>query len=115
MEFIEDITSIFPNDKDISACKLVFSQVRKINPKLIILTYNDYMKEYRDEIENGDIEFFINKDYKRDLPQYDARSSQVILDKIDSLREPIKYMKKDEQEKCMNYLKNLLKLCDLYN
>ena len=70
------------------------------------------MDLYSSEIENGNIDFFINKDYKKDIGN--MADSEYILKKIDLLREPVKNMQKSDQEKVIKYIQNLSKLCEVY-
>jgi hypothetical protein len=65
---------------------------------------------YRTEILAGDINFFIDKDYVSDL----GNANNVVLDKIDCLRGPVRDMNTEEQANVIKYMQNLLKLCDLY-
>ena len=112
-EFIEDIERVFPNDNDISTVKSFFIQMRKANPKLVIKAYNDhFLTIYRSEIESGDLKFFITKDYNQDLSK--LGEAEYILKKIDVLREPVKNMGNDDQQKVLKYIQNLSKLCDVY-
>ena len=71
------------------------------------------IEKYRTEIEKGDLDFFINKNYNDDLT--DTKHTELILKKIDILREPIKSMGEENQKKSFNYINNLCKLGDLYN
>ena len=97
-EFVEDIERVFPDDNDISTVKTAFIQMRKANPKLVIKAFSEYfLNKYRSEIEVGNIDFFINKDYNSDLSVVD--DSDYILKKIDVLRDPVKNMKDDDQKK----------------
>ena len=110
-EFVNDIGKVFPDDADIKKAKTGLSLIRMSNPKLIINTYKEYLVgPYRAEIEKEDISFFIEKDYSKDLTDANA-----ILIKIENLRNPVRNMDKENQKKVMQYLKNLMKLCDLYN
>ena len=113
VEFVEDVERVFPDDDDISTAKASFIQMRKANPKLVIKVFNKYfLKVYRGEIESGNIDFFIKKDYNTDLSV--VGESDFILKKIDVLREPVKNMKSDDREKVVKYIQNLSKLCDVY-
>jgi len=114
MEFVEDIIRIFPNDVDILSAKNSFSLIRKANPKLIIKIWKRYVVDkYSDQIDAGDISFFINKDYGEDLTK--APNSEQIIDAINRLRNPIKMMNPDEQTKTMKYIQNLKKLSEMYH
>lgn len=110
LEFVNDIQQVFPNDLEISTIHNAFIKMRKANPKLIMITFREHvLGPYRKEIEAGDIEFFISKDYRQDVG-----NNNIILEKIDCLRGPIREMNKEEQQKVVKYLKNLCKLCELY-
>lgn len=113
-EFVKDIQLVFPDNTDIATLYSSISKVRKINPKLIIKAFNEHViGSYREQIELGDINFFIDNDYKKNLTN--IGSSTMILEKIDCLRKPVKEMGKDDQAKVMKYLQNLSKLCEMYN
>ena len=110
-EFVKDVEKVFPNDPDLKKAKTGLSLIRMSNPKIIINTYKEYLViPYRKQIENEDISFFIEKDYSNDLTD-----ANTILLKIEQLRNPVRNMDKSNQKKVMQYLKNLMKLCDLYN
>ena len=113
MEFISAIQSIFPDDHDILTAKNSLLAIRKANPKMIVKIWNTYIVgKYKKEIENGDISFFINKDYSQDLIYAD--NSGKIIESIDRLRMPIKSMNSTEQSKTMKYIQNLTKLASIY-
>jgi len=112
-DFVNDIHSVFPEDNDILLAKNSFSAIRKANPKLIIKIWKAYIVDkYQQEIESGNIDFFINKDYSQDL--VNADNSKKIIEAIDRLRNPIKSMTPEDQAKTMKYIQNLTKLSVLY-
>jgi hypothetical protein len=114
VEFVTDVHSVFPQDKDILVAKNALLMIRKANPKMIISIWNEcVVGKYKSEIEQGDIGFFINKDYSQDLSV--SQNSDKIQQAINRLREPIKQMNTDEQGKAMKYIQNLTKLADIYN
>ncbi len=101
--------SVFPNDPDILATKTALTAVRKANPKMIVKIWNAYVVgKYKSEIEAGNIEFFINKDYASDVSS--ASNSDKIMESINRLREPIRQMTPENQTKTMKYIQNLTKL-----
>ena len=108
-DFVSDIQSVFPNDPDILATKTTLLAVRKVNPKMIVKIWNSYVVgKYKSEIEAGNIDFFINKDYSGDVSA--ASNSDKIMESINRLREPIKQMSPENQAKTMKYIQNLTKL-----
>jgi hypothetical protein len=112
LEFVNDVQSVFPEDTDILTAKNAFLTARKANPKLIVKIWKVYVVEkYRKEIESGNIEFFVNKDYTNDVSV--SPYSDKITEAIDRLRDPVKKMNQDEQSKTMQYIENLTKLSDL--
>jgi hypothetical protein len=114
MEFVNDIINVFPNDPDILSAKNSFVLIRKANPKMIIKIWQSYVVEkYKTVIDEGDISFFINKDYSDDLTNTD--NSEKITEAIDRLRNPVKLMTGDDQQKVMKYMQNLKKLSTLYH
>jgi hypothetical protein len=113
-EFVEDVQNVFPDDPDILTAKNAFLLARKANPKMILKIWKMcVVDKYRTEIESGDIEFFINKDYQNDISS--SPYSDKITEAIDRLRNPIKLMEKENQTKSMGYIQNLTKLSDMLN
>ena len=108
-EFVADIQNVFPEDPDILTAKNALLTIRKANPKMIVKIWNTFIVgKYKGEIEAGNLEFFINKDYSGDVST--AQHSDKIMESIDRLREPIKQMTPEEQSKTMKYIQNLTKL-----
>jgi hypothetical protein len=112
VEFINDIQSVFPEDVDILTAKNSLSAIRKANPRLIVKIWSTIIvAKYKSEIESGDISFFINKDYSDEIST--SKHSDKIMSAIDRLREPIKQMNPQNQQKTMKYIQNLTKLAVL--
>jgi hypothetical protein len=113
VEFITDVQTVFPENADVLTAKNSLMMIRKANPKMIIKIWrSNIVDKYRSQIENGDISFFIEKDYSSDLSK--AEYSDKIMDGIDRLRQPIKDMAPENRAKTMKYIQNLTKLCILY-
>jgi len=111
-EFLNDVQNVFPEDADILTARNALSTVRKANPKMIVKIWNAFIVgKYKGEIEAGNIEFFINKDYSSDVSS--ASNSDKIMESINRLRDPIKNMRPDNQSKVMKYIQNLTKLAEL--
>ena len=63
MEFIIDIERVFPNNVDIMSARKSLTKSLIVMPKLLIRMFNDYLDMlYSTEIENGDLNFFIEND-----------------------------------------------------
>jgi len=112
LEFVNDVQNVFPDDEAILTAKNAFLVARKANPKLIVKIWKTFIvSKYKSEIESGNIEFFINKDYTNDVST--SIYSDKITESIDRLRDPIKHMNPEDQLKAMKYIQNLTKLSEL--
>jgi hypothetical protein len=115
-EFVDDILTIFPDNKDILNAKTSLGLLRKANPKIIVTFWKTYIvAKYRDQIEAGDCQFFLNKDYSIDVNSASsgAHSSEIIA-AIDRFRGPLSELSEENLNKCVKYLQNLTKLSLLY-
>ena len=111
-EFVNDIQSVFPDDADILTAKNALLAIRKANPKLLVKIWIKYVYgPYKSEIDAGDINFFLTKDYSNDLSKND--NADKIMESIDRLRKPVKEMTTENQAKTMKYIQNLSKLATL--
>jgi len=112
IEFVNDIHMVFPEDVDILSAKNALIAIRKANPKLIVKIWKKFIVEkYKQEILLGNLDFFINKDYSGDVAV--SQHSDQIMVSINRLREPIKNMSSDNQNKVLKYIQNLTKLAEL--
>jgi hypothetical protein len=111
-EFINDISNVFPDNVKIMTAKNALSAIRRANPKMIIKIWIEYVATpYKTQIEKGDISFFLENDYVKDLGDY--VSSDNIMEYIQMLREPIQNMGENNQAKAMKYIQNLSKISEL--
>ena len=96
-EFVNDVINVFPENTDIKSAKNVANVARKANVTIIIKIWYKYVYlPYKERIDNGDLEFFINKDYNEDLDG--VSNAGDILKSIDSLRHPMKQMSDANKE-----------------
>ncbi len=110
-DFVEDIQSVFPDDADIESAKTALLLIKKTNPRILMNAWSTYIVgPYNDQIEQGDIGFFLEKDYTRDLEYM----GNAVMQKVDALRAPIRDMGADNQAKSMKYIQNLTKLARLH-
>ena len=108
-EFVNDIHGVFPDDPDILTAKNALLTIRKANPKLLVKIWIQYVfSPYKNQIENGDINFFLTKDYSNDFVSNDK--ADIIMKSIDRLRKPVKDMSPENQSKTMKYIQKLSKL-----
>ena len=108
-EFVEDIIRVFPDNVDVLSAKNAIAQIRKANPKLVPEIWKTLIVgKYMSKIENGDFDYFINKDYSEDLAV--NPNNKIIIEAIDRMRKPLKDMNPDDKGKSMKYSQNLSKL-----
>ena len=111
-EFVNAIQEIFPDDHDLLVSKNSLMLVRKANPKMIVKIWNAYVVgKYKSEIEAGNLDFFINKDYSSDF--INANNSDKIIEAINRFRQPIKNMSEQNKLNSIKYIQNLTKLAAL--
>ena len=113
IEFVDDIAEYFSENMEIQTTANALRAMRKANPKLIISVWQtSIVNIYENEIESGDINFFITKEYSQDVAGME--SNDDVLKGIDKIRKPIQEMPIQDQQKAMKYVQNLTKLCKLY-
>ena len=113
VEFLEDVHTIFPEDRQIKTAKSALVMLKKANPSVIIKIWKEYItQKYREQIYDGNIDFFINKDYANDL--HNAGNQNTIMESINRLRDPIRNMGNENQDKAMKYIQNLTKISEMY-
>lgn len=113
-EFVDDILLIFPDNRDILNAKNSLTLLRKSNPKIIIKFWRHYIvQNYRQQIEAGDCDFFLKKDYRLDIENH-SRGADGIVEAIERFRTPLASLPEDELQKCVKYIQNLSKLSLLY-
>ena len=112
-DFLSDLQGIFPDSKEIMFAKTSFETIKRLNTTAIIKAwYTSVSLPYGDEISNGNIDFFINKDYSADLA--DVNKNDEIIKMIERIRQPIATTTDTNKEHCLRYLQNLNKLSIAY-
>ena len=109
-ECLEDISKIYASDKRFITARLYLDGVKQTNPKSIIKTWKTRVTDkYYAEIETGNIDYFIEKDYASE----DGYSQSVDMI-ITELKESIKTMSPSNKTIMIQYLQNLCKLSNHY-
>lgn len=112
-EFIQDIIVILPNDPEIIKAKVSMENIKKMNPTLLCKTWFRLVySPYKQVIDNGDINFFFDKDYSSDLDNVPKAAEVMAV--IDKIRMPIKSMDDVNKSHCTKYIQNLSKLSTVY-
>jgi len=113
-EFLDDLLTVFPDCKDIAVLKKSIETIQRLNTSIVIkIWYNSVYSRYKEDIDNGNMEYFLKKDYGSDLAP--VANSGEILKVIDIMRERAINMNDANKAHTMQYLQNLSKLSALYN
>ena len=113
-EFMEDILRVFPENKKYLKLKMYFEGFKKANPRILIMAWKTMITDlYRVQIENGDLDFFMEKDYAEDTDWVHKKHN--VMESIAEMRASVRAMSNENTQKAMKYVQNLSKIGDLYN
>jgi hypothetical protein len=114
MEFLNEMTGLFPKNVEIRTFKTAVKQIKRVNPSSLIKTwFNVVTARFKDEIYSENFSFFETKDYSKDLKNtnYD---NDGIHKFIKDMRSASNTMSIDNKTKTMKYLSNLTKMSEMY-
>lgn len=112
-DFLDDIISIYPDSKELNNSRTSFNIIKRANPTAIVKAWNKHVYlKYKDVIDSGDITFFFEKDYSKDLEK--LSNAEKIMNTINNIREPISQMNDTNKAHCAKYIQNLSKLSTIY-
>jgi hypothetical protein len=104
-----------PENQELVKSKVYFTTIKQANPTLIIKIWYQYiLLPYRELIEGGNIDFFLEKDYTEDL-KYIPYAADVLRIIDTSIRNPIKEMEKENKDKCVKYIQVISKISEVYS
>lgn len=113
-DFMDDIITIVPDNKDLPVSRDSFMMIKKANPTAIIkVWYLHIYTPYSEVIVGGDITFFFEKDYSEDISH--LVNADNIMQIIDTIRKPIREMGEVNKAHSMKYIQNLTELSRAYN
>ena len=110
--FIEDIANVLKPDDAAEARKssAALKLTMRLSPTLAIKVWSGYAQQYAADIDSGDIQNFITRDYTQDLSNRD----QSWLDACEKIRKCAIYLSPENQKKTMEYVQLLTRLCRMY-
>jgi hypothetical protein len=117
VELYRDMRIVYPNDTSIKTGLTLVEQIKTFNPKLLISKYKEGVNdEYYDQIVKGDLDFFINKNYEKDVLKAgffgnEAKSHAAWLETIKDL---YKQQGEENKKKIKKYFQNFSKICKMY-
>ena len=115
MEFLNEMTTLFPKNVEIRTFKTAVGQIKRVNPSRLIKTwYSVVAIRFKDEIYSGNFSFFETKDYSNDLKNtnYD---NDGIHKFIRDMQSASSVMSDENKKKTMKYLSNLTKMSEMYS
>ena len=113
-EFMDDIERLFPDEKEVKQMKQGIEMLKKANPRKLIELWKVFVTDkYQKEIDEGDYNFFTNKDYSTDLDEF-AKNNNEVVNSIEKFKSYTKQLDNKNLETAMTYVKNLSTLCILY-
>ena len=113
VECLTDISNIYPDNLKFKKYKRYIESVKKMNPGLLIKIWKKHVTDvYETKIEEGNLDYFLNKDYKEDLVSLEK--AEPIEAIIDDIRVIIQDMSQENRDNSFKYIKNLTKLSKHY-
>ncbi len=114
IEMMNDLLNIYPENVELKTAKISIETMKQMNPTIIIKAWFTFVyTPYKEYLDNGDLSYFFEKDYRDDLSY--LKNTDDILRVIDKLRQPLKSLSSENKEHTAAYLKNLNKLSEVYN
>ncbi len=115
LEFVDDIINVFPHDSELKTTRIFMYGLTKAKPRNILKIWKAHIiAPYHKEIDNGDFNFFIEKDYTWDVGEGVDGNKDEMLQSITRMQKQIRNMEQTNKQKAMKYIQNLTKLCNLY-
>jgi len=115
LELLIDLKTLYPEDINIKTAIKFVEGLKRINPKAIIKGWKGCVNDiYKHQIDKGDFDFFMDKNYENDIGGDLQTSSSQILEAIELIKGKMKLMGSNNKKKTIKYVQNLTKLCDLY-
>ena len=113
-DFLDDIIGIIEVNEEIKVARVYFETLKKANPSILLKVWNSKIAvPYGNIIEEGNVDFFLEKDYSSDLDNL-ANSKEIMRVIDSSLRDPIRSMDAVNKGHCMKYVQLLSRLSNAY-
>lgn len=110
-ELCADLVRVFPQDVDIRTATGILLQLCNSNPRLLLRIFRENIAvPYGATIAEGNLAFFLEKDYKSDIAGLKFANTEYILQKIDVLRRPLATLDSSSKQSVIEYFQNLSKL-----
>lgn len=115
-EFLDDMLKVLPGNRSVLTAINAFRTLTELNKAVLVKCWHKFVYlKYKNVIEQGNVEFFFEKDYSEDLTK--LNNSDKIMDIIDTVRYPAKEICENPKNKeyIVVYIQNLCKLSEIFN
>lgn len=117
IEFMDDIISVL-NDpvtlNTLHVAKKNSDLILSANPNILVRAWYMYLySKYGSVIDNGDVSFFLEKDYSEDMTDFD--NAEHIMKVINTFRDPLKNLSDANKEMAMKHIQILSAISTKYN
>jgi len=115
-EFLDDMLKVLPNNKSVLTAIRSFRMLTDVNKGILIKSWYKFVYlKYKNVIDEGNVEFFFEKDYSEDLTK--LSNANTIMEIIDSVRKPAKEICENPKNKehITTYIQTLCKLSEILN
>ena len=118
IDLYDDLDRVFPRNVELRNGRTWIELTKKVNPRLLIKGWKEFLNDsYYDKIMNGDVDFFLNKDYNEELKKYKggANNNDSYREFFEDIKRKYTSMEGENQNKTLKYIQNLCKLADIYH
>jgi hypothetical protein len=115
IDFLNEVTVLFPKNVKIRTFRTAVKQIKAINPSQLIKSWYKFVTvKYKNQIYSEDFQFFESEDYSGNLKntKWDAND---IYSFIDEMKRSSNDMTVDNKKKTMKYISNLTKMSEMYH
>jgi hypothetical protein len=115
-EFLDDMLKVLPGNKPVMTASRGFRMLIDANKAILVKCWYKFVfLKYKNVIDDGNVDFFFEKDYSEDLTK--LSNSQQIMEIIDSVRAPAKEICENpvNKEHITTYIQTLCKLSEMFN
>ena len=108
--FSKEICDLYPNDADLRLGHNMIILLKKTNPRKLLQFYDNYVLDYRDQIDNKNEDFFIDHDFS-DVADKN-RNEKMTFNLVNKIKEYWKDLSDSNKETTWKYFQVLNKLSD---
>ena len=115
IDFLNEVTVLFPKNVKIRTFRTAVKQIKAINPSQLIKSWYKFVTvKYKNQIYSEDFQFFESEDYSGNLKntKWDAND---IYSFIDEMKRSSNDMSLENKKKTMKYISNLTKMSEMYH